>query len=77
MVLTDSRRGRVIQLVLQIARDTVAQTHLKTLLTVANATIAGHRQEPRMAKARIRSADTSSKSKKRQQIPRGVRTVRF
>jgi hypothetical protein len=40
-----------MRLVLQIARDAVAQTHLKTLLAAANATITSHRQELRMSKA--------------------------
>ena len=47
-----------MRLVLQIARDAVAQTHLKTLLASANATIASHRQELRMAKAEL-AADVS------------------
>jgi outer membrane protein TolC len=51
------RHGRVTRLVLQIARDAVNQSHLKTLLTAANATIAGHRQELQMAKARLATGD--------------------
>jgi hypothetical protein len=47
------RRREIMRLFLQIERDAVAQTHLKTLLTVANATIADHRQELRMARAQL------------------------
>jgi hypothetical protein len=53
MTPTDSRRDDIMRLVLQVARDAVAQRHLKTLLTAANVTIAGHRQELRTVKAQM------------------------
>ncbi len=41
------------RLVLQIERDLVAQARLRTLLTSADATVAGHRLELKSVKARI------------------------
>ena len=42
------------RLILQIERDAVAQAHLRRLLTMAATTLAGHREELRAVKARIR-----------------------
>jgi hypothetical protein len=42
------------RLVLQIERDLVAQSRLRTLLTTASTTVADHRQELRSVKARIK-----------------------
>jgi hypothetical protein len=53
MSATRRRRDHVMQLVLQIARDAVAQTHLKTLLAAATATLTSHRQELRIAKSEL------------------------
>jgi hypothetical protein len=60
MALIELRRRRVIRLVLQVARDGVAQTHLETLLSAAEAALAGHRQELRMAKALLATSESAS-----------------
>ena len=44
------------QLMLQIERDLLAQSQLRTLLSAADATVAGHRQRLRVIKARIKRA---------------------
>jgi hypothetical protein len=64
MSITRRRRDLVMRLILQIARDAVAQTHLKALLAAANATISSHRQELRIAKAQLstRSAERRASS---------------
>jgi hypothetical protein len=53
MTPRDFGSGSVRRLVLEIARDTVTQTHLKTLLTVAKKTISDHRRELRTVKAQL------------------------
>jgi hypothetical protein len=52
MTMTDP--AEVSRLVLQIERDVQTQAHLKTLLSTARATVAGHRLELRSAKDRVR-----------------------
>ena len=46
-------RARSTRLILQIERDLQAQAQLRVLLTAADATVAGHREELRNLKARI------------------------
>jgi hypothetical protein len=62
MSITRRRRDLVMRLILQIARDAVTQTHFKTLLTAANATITRHRQELRMAKAELSTRSIESRA---------------
>jgi hypothetical protein len=52
MAITD--RAEFKRLILQIERDLLAQAQLRTLLTAADATIAGHQQKLRSVKARIK-----------------------
>ena len=53
MAMTD--RAEFNRLILQIERDLVAQTHLKTLCASAGTIVARHRQELRTIKARLTS----------------------
>ena len=50
--MTDRRAFQ--QLIAQIEQDLFAQTYLKTLLTDARATLAGHRKSLRTVYARIK-----------------------
>jgi hypothetical protein len=49
-----TNRSEFKRLILQIERDIVAATHLRTLLAAASTTVAGHRQELRAIQARIK-----------------------
>ena len=62
MTIGRSRRGHVAQLVLQIARDEVQQVHLRLLVMAADANLAGHRLELRMAKAQLSARATARRS---------------
>ena len=52
--MATTNRTEFKRLILQIERDLLAETHLRTLLTAATTTIAGHRQELRSVEARIK-----------------------
>jgi len=52
--MTDRRAFK--RLIAQIEQDLFAQTYLKTLLTDARATLAGHRHSLRRVTARIKRA---------------------
>jgi hypothetical protein len=52
--MTVGDRTDLKRLILQIERDLTALTHLRTLLTAANATAKRHRHELRAAQACIR-----------------------
>ena len=54
MATTD--RAELSRLILQIERDLLSQAHLRTLLTAAGATVAGHRRELRTIEARLKRA---------------------
>ena len=49
-----TERAEFKRLTLQIERDLLAQTHLRTLLIAADTTIADHRRRLRSVKARIK-----------------------
>ena len=49
-------RGELNRLILQIQRDLVAQARLKSLLTAAAKTLAGHRRELRTVERRLERA---------------------
>jgi len=46
-------RAKLTRLVLQVERDVLAQAQLRMLLTAADTTVAGRRQELRNLKARM------------------------
>jgi hypothetical protein len=48
------------RLILQIERDLLAQANLRVLLTAANTTLAGHRQELQSVTARMKRVHRSS-----------------
>jgi hypothetical protein len=52
MAITD--RADFRRLILQIERELLSQAHLRTLLTDAAATVAGHRRELRTIEARLK-----------------------
>lgn len=52
--MTTPHRTQLKRLILQIERDLAAQAQLRTLLTVADATVADDRQELRTIKARVK-----------------------
>jgi hypothetical protein len=56
-------RAEFARLTLQIERDLVAQAQLRALLTVADTTVAGHRQDLRNLKARMRGSPKAGRSK--------------
>jgi len=47
-------RAEFKRLILQIQRDLLAQSHLRTLLLTAGTTVAGHKKELRTLQARIK-----------------------
>jgi len=49
-----SDRAQFSRLILQIERDLLSQAHLRTLLTDAATTVAGHRRELRTIEARLK-----------------------
>ena len=49
-----TNRSGFKRLVLQIERDLLAETHLRTLLAAASTTVAGRRHELRAIEARIK-----------------------
>ena len=51
-------RAEFTRLILQIERDLLARAQLRVLLTAADTTVAGHRQELRNLKARIARSST-------------------
>ena len=53
------------QLILQIERDLVAQAHLRTLLAVADSTVAGHKRDLRTETARRKSVPLSGRKQKK------------
>ncbi len=62
----DSRDFKQLQrLILQIERDLLKQSRLKTILLNADTTLAGHRQDLRKVRARITRARATKKSKAR------------
>jgi hypothetical protein len=63
MPITD--RAEFKRLILQIERDLLAQAQLRTLLTAADNTIAGHRQKLRKVKARIKRTQRVKKRAQR------------
>jgi hypothetical protein len=52
--MTISDRAQFTRLILQIERDLLSQAHLRTLLTDASTTVAGHRRELRTIEARLK-----------------------
>jgi len=48
-------RAEFKRLILQIERDLLAQARLRTLLTSAGETVAGHKQDLRTVEARLRT----------------------
>jgi hypothetical protein len=61
------------RLILQIERDLLAQARLRTLLTTAGVTVAGHRRDLRTVEARLRArqdpaARRSPPTRKRAQL---------
>jgi len=52
--MTRTNRSEFKRLMLQIERDLLAETHLRTLLAAASTTIAGRRLELRAIEARIK-----------------------
>lgn len=52
--MSTTDRAEFRRLTLQVERDLLAQTHLRTLLIAADTTIADHRQKMRTVKARIK-----------------------
>jgi hypothetical protein len=50
-------RAEFKRLILQIERDLLAQARLRTLLTSACETVAGHKQDLRTVEARLRKDD--------------------
>jgi len=51
-------RTELQRLALQIERDLLARANFRTLLALADTTVAGHRQELRTIKARIKRGST-------------------
>jgi len=51
-----TNRDQFKQLMLQVERDLLSQTHLRNLLTAADATVARHRRQLRTVKARLADA---------------------
>jgi hypothetical protein len=51
-----TNRSEFKRLILQIERDLLAETHLRTLLAAASTTVAGRRQELRAVETRIKRA---------------------
>jgi hypothetical protein len=49
-----TNRSEFKRLILQIERDLLAETHLRTLLAAANTTLAGRRLELRAIESRIK-----------------------
>jgi len=52
--MANTDHAELKQLMLQIERDLVAQSQLRTLLSAADASVAIHRQRLRVIKARIK-----------------------
>jgi hypothetical protein len=48
-----TNRDEFKQLMLQVERDLLSQTHLRDLLSAADATVARHRRQLRTAKSRL------------------------
>ena len=53
------------RLILQIERDLLAQSQLRTLLTAADKTVAAHREKLRSVKARVKRTRRVKKRAKR------------
>jgi len=58
-------RAELKRLILQIERDLLAQSQLRTLLTAANKTVAAHREKLRSVKARVKRQGGVKKRAKR------------
>jgi hypothetical protein len=56
-----TNRDQFKQLMLQVERDLLSQTHLRELLTAADATVARHRRQLRTAKSRLVDAGKSKR----------------
>jgi hypothetical protein len=67
--MTASDRAGINRLMLQVERDLVAQARLRTLLVDADSTVAIHRRELRIMKARIRR---DSRLRTQRALPRPI-----